>query len=92
MAARARETDSGSSLLGRRINVEGKGPGTVLDVRKRLFSSTKHVVLFDGVGVREALVLSKRPADSSAMHNKGFKFYLLEDEGGAPIGASSKRF
>eukprot|EP00936_MAST-01D_sp_MAST-1D-sp1_P001274 g1274.t1 len=73
LAVRERESDSGAGLISKRIEVLGRGPGTVVDLYKALGRSTKHVVLFDD-GKREVLMLSKNPNDASS---KGVKFYLL---------------
>eukprot|EP00936_MAST-01D_sp_MAST-1D-sp1_P001454 g1454.t1 len=73
LAVRERESDSGAGLINKRIEVLGRGSGTVLELHKALGKSTKHVVLFDD-GKREVLMLSKNPNDATS---KGVKFYLL---------------
>eukprot|EP00937_MAST-01D_sp_MAST-1D-sp2_P007777 g7777.t1 len=72
-AAEARGDSSGKALLNERIEVPGKGKGTVVDIAKSLGRATKHVVLFDS-GVRETVHLSKDPSNPDA---KGAKFYML---------------
>ena len=72
-AALARQQDSGVDLVSKRIDVEGKGVGTVTDVHTALGKPTQHVVLFDN-GARELLTLCKDPTSTS---RKGHKFYVI---------------
>ena len=67
--------DSGTALVSKRIEVEGKGKGTVVEVKVAKGKSTEHIVEFDD-GRREAVLLSKDPAAPSS---KGCKFWLLND-------------
>ena len=54
LAAQERQRDGGRGLVSKRIEVAGKGRGTVVDVQSRLGKATRHVVLFDS-GKREVL-------------------------------------
>eukprot|EP00937_MAST-01D_sp_MAST-1D-sp2_P003418 g3418.t1 len=75
IAAHARGKDSGAGLVDKRIDVFGKGKGTVVDIKKSTGRATKHVVLFDS-GARETLRLSKDPNNPKATA-KGLKFYMI---------------
>ena len=72
-----RQRDSGSSLLGQRIEVQGRGTGVVLDVVKAKGKATEHLIMFDD-GKREAVLLSKERPDTSA-RSKGHRFWLLHN-------------
>ena len=72
-AGDVREFALGGSLSVK-IEVEGLGIGTVVDIEQAKGKSTQHVVLFDS-GKREAVQLCKDP---SAAHPKGRKFWVLE--------------
>eukprot|EP00937_MAST-01D_sp_MAST-1D-sp2_P006884 g6884.t1 len=72
VATQARQADSGAGLLDQRIDVVGKGPGTIVDVERKRGKATRHVVVFDS-GARESLLLSKNGGTT------GEKFYMLYD-------------
>ena len=72
-AINARKTNSGAALVNKRVEVWGKGKGTVIDIKKSLGKATKHVILFDN-GARETIQLSKY-LDYAA--GEGIKFYLI---------------
>ena len=59
--------------MNKRVNIVGKGLGTVVEQQKSFGSATKHVILFDS-GAREAVQLSKG-MDAKA---PGEKFYIIE--------------
>ena len=68
LAAQERRRDGGRSLVSKRIEVAGKGRGTVIDIQSRLGKATRHVVLFDS-GKRETLQLGK-----TGFSGKGYAF------------------
>ena len=74
VSALERKAGSGASLLNRRIEVVGKGTGTVVGMEKHKGKPTKHVVVFDDSGTRDTLLLSKDGGE------KGEKFYLLSSQ------------
>ena len=77
-SADLRKQSGGDALVGRRIEVVGKGEGEVVGIIKSLGKSTKHTVHFDD-GSREDILLSK---DGGA---KGTKFYVFEDADTASV-------
>ena len=72
-AAISRNIYSGAGLVGVRIQVVGRGTGTVVDICHVRGKPTQHVVLFDN-GSRELLTLSKDPTNPT---KKGHKFYVV---------------
>ena len=71
VAVLARSEASGAGLVGRRVEIPGKGQGEVTAVRKHVGRKTRHVIRFDN-GASEELVLSKGP------NLKGQRFHLLD--------------
>ena len=74
-SAEQRKLNSGDVLVSKRIEVDGKGSGTVVAIEKAKGKSTLHVVDFD-TGGREAVLLCK---NASTGGTKGTKFWLLEE-------------
>ena len=84
------------ALLSRRIEVEGKGAGLVIDVRRALGKPTTHVIDFDD-GSRVALLLDKGKGDG-----RGRPWHFIDEalvspstatEGDAqrsPVGSSAR--
>ena len=72
-AAISRNIYSGAGLVGVRIQVVGRGTGTVVDICHVRGKPTQHVVLFDN-GSRELLTLSKDPTNPT---KRGHKFYVV---------------
>ena len=78
LAAQARALKSGEALVSKRIDVTGKGVGTVLSTRHTIGKPTLHVVRFDGDGSdgrEEAVLLAK----SGGAAGKGLEFIVLDD-------------
>ena len=69
-----RMLNGGAALISKRIEVHGKGRGTVVGIIKTKGKSTLHVIDFDAGG-REVLLLSK---DASSASAKGHRFWILE--------------
>ena len=70
-----RKQDGGAALVSKRIEVDGKGTGTVTALKKAKGKPTEHTIEFDD-GKRETILLSKDPGVANA---KGHKFWLLQD-------------
>ena len=74
VAAAARGEASGTGLVGRRVDIAGKGQGKITAVKKSFGKTTRHVIRFSN-GVCEELVLSKEAGRAGA---KGHHFHLLD--------------
>ena len=75
IAVNMRLQDGGAALVSKRIEVDGKGVGTVIGQQKSKGKPTEHTIEFDD-GKRETILLSKDPTAANA---KGHKFWLLQD-------------
>ena len=73
-SAQQRVLNGGADLLSAKIEIEGKGIGTVVDVQKSAGKPTEHIIAFDS-GTREAVLLCKDPR---AAKPKGAKFWVLK--------------
>ena len=81
-SAEQRKLGGGEGLVSKRIEVEGKGSGTVVEIRKAKGKSTEHVIDFDN-GERESVLLRKHVSTDGTQNAKGHKFWLLGGENAA---------
>ena len=72
-SAQQRVLNGGADLISAKIDIEGKGVGTVVDLQKSRGKPTKHIIQFES-GTREAILLCKDPR---AAKPKGMKFWVL---------------
>ena len=64
------------SLIGQRVDVEGRGTGTVTGVKKAKGRSTQHLIAFGDDTAPEPVRLQKR----GGKEGKGFKFHIIRGE------------
>ena len=79
-SAEQRALDGGANLITAKVEVEGKGIGTVVAMQISKGKPTEHIILFES-GVREAVMLCKNP---HADNPKGTKFWVLNAPEPAP--------
>ena len=71
-----RQNGRGEALISQRIEVVGRGVGTVVDMHHTRGQPTQHIIMFDN-GSRDALTLSKNSADPS---KNGHAFFMVSPD------------
>ena len=75
VSALQRKKRSGAALVDKRVNVVGRGIGTVVGMKKAFGRKTRHVIRFEPSGRTENLLLRKQPGARA-----GVPFYVQVDE------------